>query len=118
MQHHILYVDSERARLIQVDPLEEEFPIASMGYELTPRPGLSCLRDEFLLEDIRRGLGRSGGVLIVGPELATSQVVEFLRAHAPDAARRIVSVDPAEAPNDPRIVAHACRAFKLVASPH
>ena len=111
MNHHLVYIDHDQAQLLPIDPLDEGFAVAAAAYELRPRAGATRARDDVFLGKVCEALGSSGGVLIVGPAASTSEFVDYLREHAPDAAARIVGVAAAETPNDPQIKGHAWRAF-------
>lgn len=63
--------------------------------------------------EVTKAVADAGEILIIGPAGAKTELASYIREHAPDVAKRIVAVEPADHPSDSQIVALAKRHFKM-----
>lgn len=114
MNVSVVWLDSEHARLFQFseDKMEREtihakrLPLDDVQLEKSERNS-GPLYDQLVgkLLDTHR-------ILILGPEIAGTHFLNYLRKNHPLSAKKVIACEPSDHPSDQQIAAYAMKYFQ------
>lgn len=118
--HAVVWIDHSQAKVFHVGlsgadeaTLHPHLPTRHIHHKAGSMGSGHAAPEKAFYAEVTRALADAGEILIMGPAGAKSELANHIRAHAPDVAKRIVAVEPADHPSDSEIVAYAKRHFKM-----
>jgi stalled ribosome rescue protein Dom34 len=118
--HAVVWIDHLQARIFHLGlsgsdevTLHPQMATRHLHHKANTIGSGHAAPDNTFYAEVTKALADAGEILIIGPASAKTELATHIRAHAPDIAKRIVSVEAADHPSDNEIVAYAKRHFKL-----
>jgi stalled ribosome rescue protein Dom34 len=118
--HAVVWIDHSQARIFHLGlsgsdevTLHPHLPTRHLHHKANAIGSGHAAPETAFFAEVAKALADAGEILIIGPASAKTELASHIRAHAPDLAKRIAAVEPADHPSDNEIVAYAKRHFKL-----
>ncbi|MBW7973229.1 translational machinery protein [Bradyrhizobium sp. BR 10289] len=118
--HAVVWIDHSQARIFHLGlsgsdeiTLHPHLATRHLHHKANAIGSGNAAPDKAFYGEVTKALADAGEVLIIGPASAKAELVTYIRAHAPETAKRIAAVEAADHPSDNEIVAYAKRHFKM-----
>lgn len=118
--HAVVWIDHSQARIFHLGlsgsdeiTLHPQLATRHLHHKANTVGSGHTAPDKAFYAEVSTALADAGEILIVGPANAKTELAGYIRANAPDIAKRIAAVEAADHPSDAEIVAFAKRHFKL-----
>ena len=112
--HAVIWIDHREARVFHFSPTEVERlvlhpdnPTRHIHYKANSIGSGHAPADHDYLHAVADSVTDAGAVLITGPANAKSELVEYVRVHAPKLTKVIAGVETVDHPSDAQLVAFA-----------
>lgn len=118
--HAVVWIDHSEAKVFHIGlggsdevTLHPHLPTRHLHHKANSIGSGHAAPEKAFYAEVAKALSDAGEILIIGPAGAKTELANHIREHAPDLARRIVAVEPADHPTDGEIVARAKRHFNM-----
>ena len=112
--HAVIWIDHREARVFHFSPTEVERlvlhpdnPTRHIHHKANSIGSGHAPADHDYLHAVADSVTDAGAVLITGPANAKSELVEYVRVHAPKLTKVIAGVETVDHPSDAQLVAFA-----------
>jgi stalled ribosome rescue protein Dom34 len=117
--HAVIWIDHHEARIFHfnatdVDHLviEPENPSMHIHHKANTIGSGHDTLDQKFLHEVSNAVADAGAVLITGPGLAKTELMNHIKRHDPKVMKSILGVETVDHPSDAQLVAHARSFFK------
>ena len=117
--HAAIWIDHHEARVFHFNPTDVETqvlhpdrPTKHIHHKANSIGGGRASPDHDYLHAVADSVADAGAVLITGPANAKTELVEYIRAHAPKLAKVIAGVETVDHPSDAQLIAYARKYLK------
>ncbi|WP_407183291.1 translational machinery protein [Bradyrhizobium centrosematis] len=118
--HAVVWIDHSQARIFHLGlsgsdeiTLHPQLATRHLHHKANAIGSGHAAPDKAFYADVSKAIAEAGEILIIGPASAKTELANYIRANAPEIAKRIAAVEAADHPSDAEIVAYAKRHFKL-----
>jgi stalled ribosome rescue protein Dom34 len=112
--HAVIWIDHREARVFHFSPTEVERlvlhpdnPTRHIHHKANSIGSGHAPADHDYLHAVADSVADAGAVLITGPANAKTELVEYVRVHAPKLTKVIAGVETVDHPSDAQLVAFA-----------
>jgi stalled ribosome rescue protein Dom34 len=117
--HAIVWIDHHEARVFHFNPtdvdrlvLRPHEPTRHIHHKANSIGSGHAAEDHRFLSEVAAAIADAGAVLITGPASEKTELMKYIRVHAPDLVKLIVGVETVDHPSDRELIAHARTYFK------
>ena len=122
MTHHfhaIVWIDHREAKIFHFNKdeadklvLKPDHPTRHIHHHANTLGSGHAKTSEAYLHEVAQALADAGAILITGPSGAKSELMQHMKKHDPETAKRVAAVETVDHPSDGQLVAHARKYFK------
>lgn len=122
MTHHfhaIVWIDHREAKIFHFSKdeadklvLKPDHPTRHIHHHANAIGSGHAKTSEAYLHEVAKAVADAGAILITGPSDAKSELMEHMKKHDPQVAKRVAAVEAVDHPTDGQLVAHARKYFK------
>ncbi len=112
--HAVIWIDHREARVFHFSPTEVEKlilhpdkPTKHIHHKANSIGSGHAVTSPDYLRAVAESVADAGAVLIAGPANAKTELVEYIRVHAPKLTKAIAGVETVDHPSDAQLVAYA-----------
>ena len=122
MTHHfhaIVWIDHREAKIFHFNKdeadklvLKPDHPTRHIHHHANTLGSGHAKTSEAYLHEVAQAVADAGAILITGPSGAKSELMQHMKKHDPETAKRVAAVETVDHPSDGQLVAHARKYFK------